>query len=224
MLGSRGIWHQGWKAVTEHGPMAGSSSFADDRWQLFHTDEDRSEAHDVSADHPDRLTELADLWMSEAKANNVLPLNDLQIIGNPKDFETFIAMEFKVPVPPSGQYTYYPGTTEVPERSAANVHNVSYKVLADVELTGDSRGVIFAHGSRFGGHALLREGRQGHLRLQLPGHPARGPHLRAGAHGRTAHHRRRVREGTDGGAPRGRRTAAARTSTTSWSASRRSGP
>ena len=155
MLGSRGIWHEGWKAVTEHGPMAGTSSFADDTWQLFHTDEDRSEAHDVSADNPDKVKELVDLWMSEAKANNVLPLNDLQIIGNPKDFETFIAMEFKIPVPPSGQYTYYPGTTEVPERSAANVHNVSYKVLADVELTGDSRGVIFAHGSRFGGHSLF---------------------------------------------------------------------
>jgi arylsulfatase len=64
-------------------------------------------------------------------------------------------MEFHVPVPPSGQYTYYPGTSEIPERSAANVHNVSYKVLAEVELTPDTQGVIFAHGSRFGGHALF---------------------------------------------------------------------
>ena len=64
-------------------------------------------------------------------------------------------MEFHVPVPPSGQYTYYPGTSEIPERSAANVHNVSYKVLAEVELTPDTEGVIFAHGSRFGGHALF---------------------------------------------------------------------
>ena len=30
MLGNRGIWHDGWKAVTEHGPMAGSSGFAGD--------------------------------------------------------------------------------------------------------------------------------------------------------------------------------------------------
>ena len=53
----------------------------------------------------------------------MLPLNDLQVAG--KDLETFLAMEFNVPVPPSGQYTYYPGTSEVPERSAANVHGVS---------------------------------------------------------------------------------------------------
>jgi N-sulfoglucosamine sulfohydrolase-like protein len=159
MLGSRGIWHEGWKAVAEHGPTSGISGFENDTWQLFHTDEDRAEAHDLADQHPEKLEALKALWMQEAKANNVLPLNDLQILGNPKDFQTFVEMEFHIPVPPSGQYTYYPGTSEIPERSAANVHNVSYKVLAEVELTPDAQGVIFAHGSRFGGHALfLKDG------------------------------------------------------------------
>ena len=128
MFGNRGIWHDGWKAVTEHGPVSGMSNFENDRWQLFHTDEDRSEAHDVADQHLDKLEELKALWMQEAEANNVLPLNDLQIIGNPKDFETFIKMEFNVPVPPSGQYTYYPDTSEIPERSAANTHGVSTRL------------------------------------------------------------------------------------------------
>ena len=36
---------------------------------------------------------------------------------------------------------------------------MSYKVLADVDLTTQSEGIIFAHGSRFGGHALfIKEG------------------------------------------------------------------
>jgi arylsulfatase len=153
MFGMRGIWHKGWKAVTEHGPISGMSDFENDTWQLFHTDEDRAEAHDLAAEHPEKVKELVDLWFAEAKANNVLPLNDMMVVG--KDLETFIAMEFKIPVPPSGQYTYYPGTTAVPERSAANVHGVSYKALAEVEFTGDSQGVIFAQGSRFGGHALF---------------------------------------------------------------------
>jgi len=154
MLGNRGIWHDGWKAVTEHGPVSGISGFAEDRWQLFHTDVDRAEAHDLAEEHPEKVEELKALWFEEATANDVLPLNDLQIIGNPKDFETFVNMEFKVPVPPTGQYTYYPGTTEVPERSAANVHGVSYKIIADIDFTPDTEGVVFAHGSRFGGHAL----------------------------------------------------------------------
>ncbi len=155
MLGSRGIWHEGWKAVAEHGPVSGISGFDKDRWQLFHTDVDRSEARDLADDNPDKLEEMKALWFQEADANLVLPLNDLQIIGNPKDFETFIGMEFKVPVPPSGRYTYYPNTSEIPERSAANTHGVSYKVIAELDLTPTSEGVIFAHGSRFGGHALF---------------------------------------------------------------------
>ena len=160
MLGSRGIWHEGWKAVAEHGPVSGISNFDQDVWQLFHTDVDRSEAHDLAAEEPDKLEDMKAIWMAEAKANNVLPLNDLQIIGNPKDFQTFLSMEFQVPVPPSGQYVYYPGTSEIPERSAANVHNVSYKALAEVELTPASQGVLFAAGSRFGGHSLfIKDGR-----------------------------------------------------------------
>jgi len=155
MLGSRGIWHKGWKAVAEHGPTSGMSGFDKDTWQLFHTDVDRSEANDLAAEQPERLEELKALWMEEAEANNVLPLNDLQIIGDPKDFETFVRMEFHIGVPSSGQYVYYPATSEIPERSAANVHGVSYKVLAEVDLTSDSQGVIFAHGSRFGGHSLF---------------------------------------------------------------------
>jgi arylsulfatase len=158
MFGSRAIWHDGWKAVTEHGPVSGMSHFDQDRWQLFHTDVDRSEARDLADQHPEKVRELVDLWFAEAKANKVLPLNDLQVVG--KDLATFLALEFSVPVPPSGQYTYYPGTSEVPERSAANTHAVSYKVLAEVVTEKDTAGVVFAQGSRFGGHALyVKDGR-----------------------------------------------------------------
>jgi arylsulfatase A-like enzyme len=58
MFGARGIWHNGWKAVTVHGPTSGMSNFDQDRWQLFHTDVDRSEAHDLAEQHPDKLEEL----------------------------------------------------------------------------------------------------------------------------------------------------------------------
>src|SRR5271156_1503909 len=67
MLGSRGIWHNGWKAVTEHGPFSGIGNFDKDRWQLFHTDADRSEARDVADQNPDKVNELVALWFEEAK-------------------------------------------------------------------------------------------------------------------------------------------------------------
>jgi hypothetical protein len=68
MLGSRGIWHEGWKAVAEHGPTSGMSGFDRDTWQLFHTDEDRAEAQDLAEQHPQKLEELKALWLEEAKA------------------------------------------------------------------------------------------------------------------------------------------------------------
>ncbi len=149
MLGTRGMWKDGWKAVTEHGPVPMNlGHFDQDRWQLFHTDDDRSEAHDVADQHPEKLEELKALWLEEAEKYAVLPLNDLGI------FE-YRALEFEIAVPESGQYVYYPGTSEIPEASAAKTINVSYKILAEVDFTRDSQGVIVAQGSRFGGYSLF---------------------------------------------------------------------
>ena len=76
MLGTRGIWHDGWKAVAEHGPTSGIGHFDQDRWQLFHTDVDRAEAHDLAEEHPEKLQELIDVWFAEAGKYDVLPLDD----------------------------------------------------------------------------------------------------------------------------------------------------
>ena len=152
MLGTRGIWRKGWKAATEHGPVPSNlGDFDKDRWQLFHTDVDRSEAVDLADQHPEKVEELKALWLAEARKFKVLPLNDLAVLE-------FIKQEYHVDVPTSGRYTYYPDTTEVPEASAASTHGRSFKILAEVEFTGDSQGVIFAQGSRFGGYSLFVQG------------------------------------------------------------------
>ena len=59
MLGTRAIWRDGWKADAVHaGAPSGWSHFADDRWELYHVDEDRSEMHDLADKHPELLKEL----------------------------------------------------------------------------------------------------------------------------------------------------------------------
>ena len=153
MMGMRGIWHNGWKAVTEHGPISSIGNFDKDRWQLFHTDVDRAEQNDLAKENPEKLRELIEIWNREAKTNNVLPLNDMGAaeLG-------LSGLLYRVPVPPSGQYTYYPGTSEIPEQLAANTHGISFIILAEVEFAADTQGVIFAQGSRFGGHALFVKG------------------------------------------------------------------
>ena len=86
--------------------------------------------------------------MEEAKKNNVLPLIDLDAAG-------VHAMEYHNVAPASGRYAYYPGTSEVPEATAARTLGASFKALAEIEFTKDTQGVIFAQGSRFGGYSLF---------------------------------------------------------------------
>jgi arylsulfatase A-like enzyme len=154
MLGTRGIWQEGWKAVAVHGPTSGIGNFDQDQWQLFHTDEDRSEAHDLAQEHPEKLKQLIDVWFEEAGKYNVLPLDDRlppEILADPRP----------QPEPPRDTYLYYPNTAEVPESVAVNTRSRSFRILADVEVTSpDAQGVIFAHGSRFGGHALFVKDRK----------------------------------------------------------------
>lgn len=154
MLGTRGLWTDGWKVVAERGPMIGKGNFENDTWQLFHTDVDRSEAHDLAAQYPDKVRELVDLWYAEAGKYNVLPLDDRTAAELSQSMPV-------APIPPAGIFTYYPGTLEVPEFSAANTYGRSYKILAEVQLTDpDARGVIYAQGSRFGGQALFVKDRK----------------------------------------------------------------
>lgn len=148
MLSTRGLWHNGWKVSTEHGPMINKGRFDQDRWQLFHTDVDRSEAHDLAAEYPAKVKELSDLWLAEAQQNNVLPLNDYGVAG-------IHALEYKVAPPEDGHYTYYPGTSEIPEASAARTLGGSFKILAEVEFSRTSQGVIVSQGSRFGCYTLF---------------------------------------------------------------------
>jgi hypothetical protein len=148
MLGSRAIWHEGWKAVTTHPPLSGWSHFNDDTWELYHTDADRAELHNLAAEHPGKLREIVNLWFAEAGANQAFPLDDrnvLELLTTPRPRLS----------PPRNRYVYYPDVADVPESQSVNIRNRSYTIGTQVDIPdGGAEGVLFAHGSRFGGHAL----------------------------------------------------------------------
>ena len=54
MLGTRGIWHDGWKAVTTHPALGGWGHYEQDTWELYHVETDRSELHDLAAEQPEQ--------------------------------------------------------------------------------------------------------------------------------------------------------------------------
>ena len=76
MLGSRAVWKEGWKAVSVHPTIAGWGHFDEDRWELFHTDEDPTESRDLAAENPEKLQELIDHWFHLADLYDGLPLID----------------------------------------------------------------------------------------------------------------------------------------------------
>src|SRR5262249_38952873 len=148
MLGSRSIWCEGWKAVTTHPTIAGWGHYNDDEWELYNIDVDRSEAHNLAAENADKVRELVNIWFAEAGANGAFPLDDrsaLEILNTERPQLTA----------PRTRYLYYPGTAPVPEWQAVTTRGRSFVIGALVDIPGgDAEGVLFAQGTRFGGHAL----------------------------------------------------------------------
>jgi arylsulfatase len=148
MLGSRSIWHQGWKAVTTHPTIAGWGHFNDDEWELYNIDVDRAEVSNLAAEQPDKVRELVNIWFSEAGANGAFPLDDrspVEILMTPRPQLTA----------PQDRYVYYPDIAAIPEWQSPNTRGRSFVIEAIVDIPKPgAEGVLFAQGSRFGGHAL----------------------------------------------------------------------
>ncbi|QDG53828.1 arylsulfatase [Persicimonas caeni] len=156
MLGTRGIWAEGWHAAAVHPAISGWSHFAEDRWELFHLDEDRTQAHDLADEHPDKLEKLKQLWFMLAGKYNALPIDDRtapEVLMTPRP----------QPAPERNVYVYYPNCADVPEMVAANTHGRSYDIACELTVDEErAEGVLFAHGGRFGGHSLYVHERRLH--------------------------------------------------------------
>jgi arylsulfatase len=155
MLGTRGIWHDGWFANTVHAATpAGWSHFDQDRWELFHIAQDRSQCHDLAGEQPEKLEELKALWFSEAAKYNGLPLADLNLMEMLTRFRPYLVGE-------RNSYIYYPDCADVGIGAAAEIRGRSFAVLADVTVdTTGAEGVLFKQGGAHGGHVLfIQDGR-----------------------------------------------------------------
>ncbi|WP_326547885.1 arylsulfatase [Mycolicibacterium sp. ND9-15] len=155
MLGTRGIWHDGWFANTVHPAMpSGWGNFDKDRWELYHIESDRSQCHDLAAEQPEKLEELTELWFAEAEKYNGLPLSDLNILELTSRRRPTLSGE-------RDSYAYYPGTAEIGLGACVELRGRSFAVLAEVTIDdAGAQGVLFKHGAAHGGHALfVQDGR-----------------------------------------------------------------
>jgi arylsulfatase len=153
MFCNRGIFHEGWTAVTRHSIpwVMGTDlpSFDDDVWELYDTNTDWSQAHDLAAEMPEKLEELKQLWLEEAKKYNVLPLDDRRaerlnadLAGRPQLVR-------------GNSQLLFGGMGRLSENSVVVTKNKSFALTAQIDVAeSPANGVIIAQGGAFGGFSL----------------------------------------------------------------------
>jgi arylsulfatase len=156
MFCNRGIYHQGETAVTRHSipwVVEPLPAFSEDVWELYDTNRDWSQAHDLAAENPNRLAELQELWLEEARKYNVLPLDDRRIERFNPDLAgrpTLIR---------GNSQLLFGGMGRLTEASLLNVKNKSHAVTAEVVVPASgAEGVIIAQGGAFAGWSLYTKG------------------------------------------------------------------
>jgi arylsulfatase A-like enzyme len=153
LFGNRAIYKDGWKAVTIHAnrmpwDLNKVLPFEEDVWELYHIDEDFSEAVNLADKHPEKLEELKKRWEELAWENNVYPLYDDMIMRITKQQDNLFGDQ-KV-------FTYwYPGAQRIAEKASAPVKGRSHKIDVTLDLTGKEEGVIVACGGFTGGYTLF---------------------------------------------------------------------
>jgi len=153
IMGSRGIYHEGWMASTFGPRKPWVADVIDisrwdpmqDEWELFDTRKDFSLMNDLAVEKPQKLAELKALFMRVAEENQVLPIGGgLFSPLNPHEIKRTTNTE----------WTLFEGMTRIPESEAPNVRNGNIRAEIEAEVPANASGVIFAMGGYAGGVSL----------------------------------------------------------------------
>ena len=153
MLGNRAIYNDGWVAGTTPpmppwSPIRATTDVLDYEWELYNITEDFSQANNLAEQEPEKLRYLQDLFWAEAGRYNVLPLDNSKVErGDVTNRPSLIHGRTT--------FTYYPGMVRIPEGTAPDFKNRSYRITAEVEIPqAGAEGLLITQGGRFGGLGL----------------------------------------------------------------------
>jgi arylsulfatase len=174
IFGNRAMYKDGWiacarldripwqidpAALAKFGPGGGWDPDKD-KWELYHIDEDFSQAHDLAAKHPEKLAELKALFWEEAKQNHVTPL-----MGGLASFYGLLP-----PAASRTTFTYYPGAQDISSGMIPPIYNRSYTITADLDIpSSGAEGVIVAEADFLGGFSLYVQGGKPHYTYSFLG-------------------------------------------------------
>lgn len=154
VLGSRGVYHDGWFAsafgIREPWNPAGVDIAnwdpRQDRWELFDLRADPNLSRDLAADEPEKLAEMKALWLEEARENQALPVGG-GLIGM---IDTSALKRTT-----NTEWVMTQGMTRIPEAEAPNVRNGNLRAEIEATIPENANGVIFALGGYAGGASLF---------------------------------------------------------------------
>lgn len=152
--GNRGIWHDGWKAITNH---IHTNDYFNEKWELYHTDEDFSEAVNVADQYPEKLQELIALWYAEAGKYGVLPLGaGPYLTQTPEEQAQGINMSPSIEKIYLNDVKYEYEGVLYPIDITQNVifKRRNHKVTVELDHQAGNEGILYSVGNRFGGYAL----------------------------------------------------------------------
>jgi arylsulfatase len=155
MFCNRGLYHQGWTAVTKHSLpwiVGELPAFDDDVWELYGPD-DWTQSQNLAAENPEQLAHLQRLWLIEATKYHVLPLDDRRyervnpdLAGRPQLIRGNTQLLFG-------------GMGRLSESSVITMKNKSHAITAEIVVPeGGGEGVIVAQGGSIGGWSLYAKG------------------------------------------------------------------
>lgn len=158
MFVNRGIYHEGWTAVTRHSTpwVLGTElpPIAGDLWELYGPD-DWTQSNNLAGQMPEKLEELQRLFLIEAARYQVLPLDDRRV-------ERFNSDMAGRPLLIHGNsQLLFGGMGRLPENTVINIKNKSHAVTAQIVVPDEGGdGVLVAQGGQFGGWVLyVHEGK-----------------------------------------------------------------
>jgi arylsulfatase A-like enzyme len=150
MLGHRGIWLDGWKAVTHH---ENGVAFDADAWELYHLDQDFSETRDLAAAQPEKLKALVDAWWRAAEANGVLPLDDRGI------FQLFAASRRPGMPTARDHFVYRPPLSHLVSDACPGGAR-GWRSVVEIDHVAGGDGALISRGSLNSGYILfIQDGR-----------------------------------------------------------------
>ncbi|MEN8711747.1 MAG: arylsulfatase [Arenicellales bacterium] len=160
MMGQWALYHDGWllstkvnRAPWEAFGVANPDPLNNQVLELYDLNKDFSQSNNIAEQNPEKVKEMKELFIAEAKKYQVFPL-DASVAGRlvaPRPNITAGRTEFVYTHPMVG----------LPQGDSPSILNASYTITADIEVPeGGAEGMILTSGGRFAGYGFyLLEGK-----------------------------------------------------------------